>query len=108
MQSSESSTGGDPVPDSDPTPQPGRDPAPQTAPGIPKLQPGTTLDLTHPTIQVSGVPEFKIPDLLSVPSGPGSPVIGPGYLSTEDWIVIAKNNNLLMAYTLGDPSRRAE
>jgi hypothetical protein len=104
MQSSESSTGGDPVPDSDPTPQPGRDPAPQTAPGIPKLQPGTTLDLTHPTIQVSGVPEFKIPDLLSVPSGPGSPVIGPGYLSTEDWIVIAKNNNLLMAYTLGDPS----
>jgi hypothetical protein len=68
--------------------------------GIPPLPPGTTLDLTHPTIQVSNV-EFKIPDHLSVASG--SAVIGPGSLTTEDWIVIAKNNNFLRAYTLADP-----
>jgi hypothetical protein len=73
-----------------------------TTVGIPKLPPGATLDLTLPTIQLPDVPEFKIPDLLSVPGG-GSAVIAPGSLSTEDWIVIAKNNNILRAYTAGDP-----
>jgi len=70
--------------------------------GIPPLPPGTTLDLTHPTIQLPGVAEFKIPDLLSVPSS-HSAVINPHSLTTGDWIVIARNNNLLRAYTLDDP-----
>jgi hypothetical protein len=77
------------------------EPGAWAGPDIPPLPPGTTLDLTHPTIQLAGVPEFKIPDSLSVSSG--SAVIGPGSLSTGDWIVIAKNNNLLRAYTLDDP-----
>lgn len=70
--------------------------------GIPPLPPGTTLDLTHPTIRLPNVPEFKIPDLLSVP-GSHSAVIAPHSLTTGDWIVIARNNNLLRAYTLDDP-----
>jgi hypothetical protein len=75
--------------------------------GIPQLSPGTTLDLTHPTIQLPNVPEFKIPDLVSVP-GSGSAVIAPHSLTTGDWIVIARNNNLLRAYTLDDPPGQTE
>jgi hypothetical protein len=77
------------------------EPGARAGPDIPPLPPGTTLDLTHPTIQLPNVPEFKIPDHLRVASG--SAVIGPGSLTTEDWIVIAKNNNFLRAYTLADP-----
>lgn len=69
--------------------------------GIPPIPPGTTLDLTHPTINVPGVPEFTIPDILSVESS-GSAVISPDALSTGDWIVIARSKNLLRAYTLDD------
>ena len=31
---------------------------PASTPGISNLPPGTTLDLTHPTIQLPDVPEF--------------------------------------------------
>jgi hypothetical protein len=78
---------------------------PSSTVGIPKLPPGTTLDLTHPTINVPSVGEFTIPAILSVPSG-GSEPIAPHSLKTEDWIVIARNNNLLRAYTLGAPNER--
>jgi hypothetical protein len=77
--------------------------------GIPELPPGTTLDLTHPTIRLDGVgvPEFTIPNILSVPGG-ASAVIAPHSLTTGDWIVIARNNNLLRAYTLGDPRNEGD
>ncbi len=86
-------------PGSGPAPPPWSGPL-EPGPAIPSLPPGTTLDLTHPTTPAPSVPDFKIPDILSVTST--SAVIGPGSLSTEDWIVIAKNNNLLRAYTLDD------
>jgi hypothetical protein len=70
--------------------------------GIPPLPAGTTLDLTHTTFQFDNIPPFEIPAVLSVSDG-GSEVVSPHSLKTEDWIVIAKNNNILRAYTLGDP-----
>jgi hypothetical protein len=90
-------------PESGPAPPPWSPPSSDPRPGIPSLPPGTTLDLTHPTMVIPGVPPFEIPAVLSVPGG-GSNPIAPGSLSTGDWIVIAKNNNLLRAYTLGDPA----
>ena len=75
---------------------------PASTPGIPNLPPGTTLDLTHPTVKLPDVPEFTIPGILSVPSSE-SVVIAPGSLSTGDWIIIARNNDLLRAYTLDNP-----
>jgi hypothetical protein len=76
-------------------------PAAGSTVGIPPLPPGTTLDLTPTTIEIPGVPPFQIPADLKV-SGGGSPV-SPHSLKTEDWIVMAKNNNILWAYTLVDP-----
>jgi hypothetical protein len=36
---------------------------PASTPGIPNLPPGTTLDLTHPTVKLPDVPEFTIPGI---------------------------------------------
>jgi hypothetical protein len=90
-----------------PNPQPGPERPPSTGSGtstggFPKLPPGTTLDLTNPTVKLPDVPEFTIPGILSVPSSE-SAVIAPGSLSTGDWIIIARNNDLLRAYTLDNP-----
>ena len=67
--------------------------------GIPKLPPKTTLDLTLPTINIPTYPEFSIPAGLGVSA---SAIIAddPMKLTQEQWMVIAKRTEVLLAYTM--------
>ena len=67
---------------------------------VPSLPPKTVLDLSHPTVKAPNVPEFTIPSMLSA-KGDGSAVTLPTELTSGDWLVIARNNRLLYAYTMG-------
>lgn len=79
---------------------------------VPPLPPGTVLDLSQPTVRAPNVPDFTIPSMLSVRAD-GNAVTNPTSLETGDWLIIANNNRLLYAYTMGtisgssDPSRQA-
>ncbi len=66
---------------------------------IPKLPPKTTLDLTLPTISIPNYPEFSIPAGLGVSA---SAIIAsdPMGLTQEQWMVIAKRTDVLLAYTM--------
>lgn len=84
----------DDVPDN---PPPSNNPTQPLA--IPKLPPGTTLDLTLPTITIPNYPKFSIPAGLGVSA---SAIIAsdPMGLTQEQWMVIAKRTEVLLAYTM--------
>ncbi len=79
---------------------------------VPPLPPKTVLDLSQLTVKAPNVPEFTIPSILSVRAD-GNAVTNPTSLEPGDWLIIANNNRLLYAYTMGtisgsgDPSRQA-
>lgn len=79
---------------------------------VPPLPPKTVLDLSQLTVKAPNVPEFIIPSILSVRAD-GNGVTNPTSLEPGDWLIIANNNRLLYAYTMGtisgsgDPSRQA-
>ena len=87
-----------------PTSRPGGGPGggPGGVVKIPTLPAKTILDLSKPTVNVPNVPEFKIPDMLSVTAN-STAVTHPGNLTQGDWLIIARNKRILYAYTMGVP-----
>src|SRR5260370_32238121 len=80
-------------------------PSPMPGPraGIPSLPPGTTLDLSQPTVKVPDIPEFTIPAILSVDANTTA-ITHPGDLTQGDWLIIARNSQIRSAYTMGTVS----
>lgn len=72
---------------------------------LPKLSPGTKIDLSTPTVRIDGA-NYEIPfslqhALSGTASGPdGAPIVSAIDLTPEQWLVIAKRNNLCHAINL--------
>ncbi|MBK8277035.1 MAG: hypothetical protein IPK92_14735 [Nitrospira sp.] len=67
---------------------------------VPPLPPKTVLDLSHLTVKAPQCTGVHHSPMLSA-KGDGSAVILPTELTSGDWLVIARNNRLLYAYTMG-------
>ena len=90
----------DDIPDNNPpTSNPSNSPSQPLT--IPKLPPGTTLDLTLPTINIPNYPEFSIPAGLGVDASTIIEV-DPLAITLEQWMVIAKRTEVLLAYMMGE------
>lgn len=93
----------DDVPDNNP---PNSNPNPPLT-SIPALPLRTVLDLSQPTVKAPNVPEFIIPSMLSVRADETAVTL-PTSLETGDWLIIARNNRLLYAYTMGAISKSGD
>jgi hypothetical protein len=82
-------------------PAPDRDPlAPPTLPA------GTTLDLSRPQLQSPDGITFQIPSELGVKATDAA-IVSPASLTTDDWMVIARNSNLIYGWRMdGDAPTR--
>jgi MAC/Perforin domain len=78
------------------------------SPEMPDLPEGKEFDLSLPEIEISEDVTFKIPDALSVRASKAA-VLSPMELKKKDWIVIAKNSNLLKGFDMsGEEPKRAK